>query len=203
VTLTSELLVPLSIGGPLTLLAIGVLAHAVLLARRPAMTALEDVDEVLEALAAEPVEDLLIELHQEIDELRSQLAGQRSTLEQLLSEGTRQARAATAPEPASRPTTPRVAPMTRDARAATSAPALATNARPMVLGARSARTAPSAQSAAAEASHAFDTPPAAGGIRAAVSQLAAEGLSDRAIARRLHVGLEEVRVARLRAGVAQ
>ncbi len=35
-----------------------------------------------------------------------------------------------------------------------------------------------------------------GELRSAVSELAAEGLSDRAIARRLRIGLEEVRLAR-------
>ena len=37
-------------------------------------------------------------------------------------------------------------------------------------------------------------------LRATVSQLVAEGLSDRAIARRMRIGLEEVRLARLRQG---
>ena len=41
---------------------------------------------------------------------------------------------------------------------------------------------------------------AAPDLRHVVAQLVAEGLSDRAIARRLHVGVEEVRVARTRAG---
>ena len=199
-TFTSELLVPLSIGGPLTLLAIGVLAHAVLLARRPASTGLEGVDDVLEALAAEPVEDLFNELHQEIDDLRTQLAGQRSTLEQLLSEGTRQARAAVAPQPASRAAAAPVSAMPRDVRPSAAPPARSPERQPVVLGARAAYTT---QPAAMEAPRGFEGPPAAGGLRTAVSQLAAEGLSDRAIARRLHVGLEEVRVARLRSGLAQ
>ncbi len=199
-TLTSELLVPLSIGGPLTLLAIGVLAHAVLLARRPRLMGLEGVDDVLEALAAEPVEDLFAELHQEIDDLRTQLAGQRGTLEQLLSEGSRQARATAATQPALRPSASAATGSPREARPSAAAPALATNGRPMVIGARPARAA---QSAAVEASPTSESAPAVGGLRAAVSQLAAEGLSDRAIARQLHVGLEEVRVARLRSGLAQ
>ena len=198
-TLTSDLVLALAIGGPLTLLAVGVFAHAVLLARRPRLVGLEGVDGVLEALAAEPVEDLLAELHQEIDELRTQLAGQRSTLEHLLSEGTRQARAAVAPPPAARPTASPVTTVPRAARETEPAPALATSARQMVVGGRARVSQP----AAIEAPQAFVPAPAAGGLRAAVSQLAAEGLSDRAIARRLHVGLEEVRVARLRGGLPQ
>ena len=198
-TFTSDLVLALAIGGPLMLLAIGVLAHAVLLVRRPPVVGLEGMDDVLDALAAEPVEDLLAELHQEIHELRTQLAGQRSTLEHLLSEGTRQARAAAVPQPASRPVASPVATVPRAARETEPAPALATDARPVVLGGR----ARAMQFAAAEAPQLFATAPAAGGLRAAVSQLAAEGLSDRAIARRLHVGLEEVRVARLRGGLAQ
>ena len=39
-----------------------------------------------------------------------------------------------------------------------------------------------------------------GELRAAVQDLAAEGLSDRSIARRLRIGLEEVRLARTAAG---
>jgi hypothetical protein len=39
-----------------------------------------------------------------------------------------------------------------------------------------------------------------GELRTAVSELAAEGLSDRAIARRLRIGLEEVRLARASTG---
>ena len=45
-------------------------------------------------------------------------------------------------------------------------------------------------------------PPAAADLRAAVDQLVAEGLSDRSIARRLRIGVEEVRLARLRSGRA-
>lgn len=37
-------------------------------------------------------------------------------------------------------------------------------------------------------------------LRSAVARLVAEGLSDRAIARQLHIGLEEVRMARTRTG---
>jgi DNA-binding NarL/FixJ family response regulator len=36
--------------------------------------------------------------------------------------------------------------------------------------------------------------------RSQIQRLAAEGLSDRAIARQLHIGLEEVRIARMRGG---
>jgi DNA-binding NarL/FixJ family response regulator len=39
-------------------------------------------------------------------------------------------------------------------------------------------------------------------LRGSVTRLAAEGLSDRAIARQLHVGLEEVRMTRARTGNA-
>ena len=44
--------------------------------------------------------------------------------------------------------------------------------------------------------------PSGADLRAAVDQLLAEGLSDRAVARRLRIGLEEVRLARQRAGRA-
>jgi len=39
---------------------------------------------------------------------------------------------------------------------------------------------------------------ARGDLRSRISRLAADGLSDRAIARELHIGLEEVRIARMR-----
>ncbi len=45
-------------------------------------------------------------------------------------------------------------------------------------------------------------PPAAADLRGTVDQLVAEGLSDRSIARRLRIGVEEVRLARLRSGRA-
>src|SRR3546814_21169207 len=35
------------------------------------------------------------------------------------------------------------------------------------------------------------------GVRGQISQLAEDGMSDRAIARELHIGLEEVRIARM------
>lgn len=42
------------------------------------------------------------------------------------------------------------------------------------------------------------TTPAPTGLRAQIAHLAESGLSDRAIARELHIGLEEVRIARMR-----
>lgn len=45
-------------------------------------------------------------------------------------------------------------------------------------------------------------PPPPADLRGAVDQLVAEGLSDRSIARRLRIGVEEVRLARLRSGRA-
>ena len=43
-------------------------------------------------------------------------------------------------------------------------------------------------------------PRGGGSLSSAVAELVAEGLSDRAIARQLHIGLEEVRMARVRVG---
>ena len=69
-----------------------------------------------------------------------------------------------------------------------------------------AATAASAPAAMAEPTAPIPLPPilpidrTAGELRGAVHDLAAEGLSDRSIARRLRIGLEEVRLARASGG---
>ena len=151
--LHTGLTLTLLVGLPLMLLAIGVLAHAYLLARRPR---LDPTDLALEALVTDSSEDLIAELRNSVQDIKSQLARQRGTLERLLANPTGEQLSAP-PPPAATP-----------------------------LPATAARYAPGAG--------------AATDLRHVVADLVAEGLSDRAIARRLHIGVEEVRVARARAG---
>ena len=151
--LHTGLTLTLLVGLPLMLLAIGVLAHAFLLARRPG---LDPTDLALEALVKDSGEDLIAELRNSVQDIKAQLARQRGTLERLLADPTGEELPAAA-QPAAAPL-----------------PATAGGYTP------GAGAAPD--------------------LRHVVAQLVAEGLSDRAIARRLHVGVEEVRVARARAG---
>jgi len=151
--LHTGLTLTLLVGLPLMLLAIGVLAHAYLLARRPR---LDPTDLALEALVTDSGEELIAELRNSVQDIKAQLARQRGTLEQLLANPTDE-EASTAPTQATAP-----------------------------LPATAAGYAPAAG--------------AATDLRHVVAQLVAEGLSDRTIARRLLVGVEEVRVARARAG---
>lgn len=165
------LLVTLALGVPLMLLALGVLYHAYLFSRQP-MDLLEDH---VDSLATESAEELLFALQEAVDEMQAQLVSQRETLAGMLSGG-----------------------------------------RPG--GARDGLTGERLQPAfAAVAPLSLDTfedgtidedddlPAAAGefvsrgtsGVRSRIAQLADEGLSDRAIARELHIGLEEVRIARM------
>ncbi len=152
--LHTGLTLTLLVGLPLMLLAIGVLAHAYLLARRPR---LDPTDRALEALVTDSGEDLIAELRDSVQDIKSQLARQRGTLERLLADPGGGELSAAAP--------PATAPLPATAAAGYAPPAVA-----------------------------------ATDLRHVVAQLVAEGLSDRAIARRLHIGVEEVRIARARAG---
>lgn len=150
------------VGLPLMLLAVGVLAQAVQLSRR-ASSVTDPADAELSALASASVDELVLELHHTIEDLRGQLISQRSTLEGLLSDAAMRRTEALAPA---------VAPL-----AFQPAPVEMTAYQPSM-------GAP------------ID-------LHRAVQQLTAEGLSDRAIARRLHVGLEEVRLVRSNPGPEQ
>ncbi len=153
------LLITLTLGVPLMLLALGVLYHAYLYSRQP-MDALE---QHVDSLATESAEDLLFALQEAVDEMQAQLAHQRETLAGMLSDK---------PQPAFAT----VAPLAPD----TSAFELIEVDRPAAAG----EFVPRASAAAT-------------GVRAQISRLAEDGLSDRAIARELHIGLEEVRIARM------
>ena len=149
------LLITLTLGVPLMLIALGVLYHAYLFGRQP----IDLLEGHVDALATESSEDLLMALQEAVDEMQAQLMDQRETLAGMLSERT---------------------------------PVFATvdvgaelGDRPMAAG----EFVP--QSAMLEA-------PAATGLRAQIAGLAEAGMSDRAIARELHIGLEEVRIARMR-----
>ncbi|MEZ4502192.1 MAG: hypothetical protein R3C39_06175 [Dehalococcoidia bacterium] len=174
-TLSTALALTLLVGLPLVLLAAGVLWQAYLLAtRQPEAPAVDPTDAALRAMATASVDDLLLEIQRAIDELQGQVSSQRRTLEGLMSAPAPAplatavaAPAAAAPTPAPAPApTPPVAPVAPPPASA-----------PMAAASSTAERVPTS-------------------LHLQLDQLLAEGLSDRAIARRLQVGLEEVRMAR-------
>lgn len=172
------LLLSISIGVPLMLLALGVLYHAYVLGQQPAI--LDDLDDHVQALATESADALLIDLQETVEHMQGQLATQRQSLAGLLSEDNRRMHAlATAPALATASAEPE---MPQASGAPVEQPRTA--------------AAPRKPRAAMDDRRSSSPNP----LSAAVSQLVSEGLSDRAIARRLHIGLEEVRMARLRVG---
>lgn len=155
--MSTPLLLGISIGLPILLLALGVIYHARVIARQPPIDPL--ASHVAE-LATDHTEELLAELRHSMHAIREQLAQQRDSLASMLSD---------------QELPPRARPVPPARRAA---PPAGTAAGPDPL-------------------HGLD---ATVELRSAVARLVAEGLSDRAIARQLHIGLEEVRMARARTG---
>jgi len=153
------LLITLTLGVPLMLLALGVLYHAYLYSRQP----MDVLEQHVDSLATESAEDLLFALQEAVDEMQAQLAYQRETLAGMLSEKLQPAFAAVAPLA---PDMSAFEPNEVD--------------RPAAAG----EFVPRASVATT-------------GVRGQIARLAEDGLSDRAIARELHIGLEEVRIARM------
>ena len=176
-------LLSVAIGLPLMLLALGVLYHAYVLGRQPAV--MDDLDAHVEALATESADALLVDLQETVERMQAQLARQRDSLAGLLSEEVR------------RPRTPAMAPAMSASMAAPALPSAPAHQRaPMAAGGYVEN--PRATSAPRRALEETPRPAAPLTMGNAVAQLVSEGLSDRAIARRLRVGLEEVRIARMR-----
>lgn len=184
------LLLSVSIGVPLLLLAVGVLYHAYVLGRQQPAD-VDDLGATVEALATESTDALLIDLRDAVEHMQTQLARQRESLAGLLSDDGRGPRSPLSPAMAAAPAMsaapaamPRTAmPMTdRDPEPEA----------PLAAGSfiHNTRMGPSAQAPLARG----------GSLTSAVAELVTEGLSDRAIARQLHIGLEEVRMARMRVG---
>lgn len=182
-----------AIGVPLLLLALGVLYHAYVLGRQQQNVEFDDLGAHVEALATESTDALLIDLRDAVEHMQGQLARQRESLAGLLSEDARSTRspmaAASAPlASAMQPAMPR--PVEPDLGTFEASPAY--DRRPaagsFVANPRVAPPAPTTPAA----------PRGAVSLTSAVAALVAEGLSDRAIARQLHIGLEEVRMARMR-----
>ena len=157
---STALLLAVTVGLPMALLALAVIHHARVIGRMPAADEgwdpeeSDELPEVFSLPAMTPTaltpDPMIADLQRTVTELQGQLARQRDTLTGLLSDQQRAARAtATA--------TALATAMTRDA---------------------------SNESPALEVAD----------LGSAVRDLSAEGLSERAIARRLHVGLEEVRL---------
>jgi len=201
------LLLSISIGGPLLLLALGVLYYAYVLGRQQAVEYDDQLGAHVEALATESTDALLIDLRDAVEHMQGQLSRQRESLAGLLSDDARTMRpamAASAPLMAplpSMPTTPeRESPMRSPMQSAQPA---REPLQPRFL-------APTEPERPAAGSFVYSTRPAqpaptgtqgaAGSLAQAVAGLLDEGLSDRAIARQLHIGLEEVRMARMRNG---
>ncbi|MEX1022294.1 MAG: hypothetical protein WD058_04010 [Dehalococcoidia bacterium] len=131
---------------------------------------LDLLEERVDTLATESAEDLLVALQMAVDDMQDQLSHQRDTLAGMLSDGR---------------------PVFATAAAAAERPMAAGEYVPQVPDAHAALTHESSMYTPA-----YDAGPQ--DLRGRVARLAGEGLSDRAIARELHVGLEEVRIARLR-----
>jgi hypothetical protein len=176
----------LTIGLPMLLLAVGVLYHAYVLGRQPA--ALDELEAHVEAMATESTDALLIDLQEAVERMQGQLARQRESLAGLLSdEGGRPRSPALAMAPAviGAPTTMLEPELPRASGEPFGAPV--TDRRGSETPANRAPGAPIEGTRGGEMT-----------LASSVARLVSEGLSDRAIARQLHVGLEEVRMARMR-----
>ncbi|MCK9486200.1 MAG: hypothetical protein M0R73_05770 [Dehalococcoidia bacterium] len=152
------LLVTLSLGIPLMLLALGVLYHAYLFGRQP----IDLLEGHVDALATVSSEDLLTALQEAVGDMQAQLTAQRETLAGMLSDRT---------------------------PAFAGVGGIEVDERPLAAGEYLAHAHAHA--------HGVDVGVPTG-LRAQIAALAEAGMSDRAIARELHIGLEEVRIARMR-----
>ena len=189
------LVLSVAIGLPLLLLALGVLYHAYVLGQQQQAAEFDDLSAHVETLATESTDALLIDLRDAVEHMQGQLARQRESLADLLSEDARPTRgplvAASAMTPAMAPAMQPVIPMP-SLRPAAPEPVQA----PMMA----AEPRPAAGSFVPNSRMAPAMPSTAGSLTGAVADLVADGLSDRAIARQLGIGLEEVRMARMRMG---
>jgi hypothetical protein len=181
------LVLSVAIGVPLLLLALGVLYHAYVLGRQQSND-YDDLGAHVEALATESTDALLIDLRDAVEHMQGQLARQRESLAGLLSEDARASRGPLTAAPAMAP----IAPMMPSA--------MPRPVEPDLTSMTSADPRPAAGSFVYNTRVTPAVPTATGSLTSAVADLVAEGLSDRAIARQLHVGLEEVRMARMRVG---
>lgn len=165
------LVLSLAIGIPLLLLAIGVVYHAYVLGQQATAVPAEidDLNAHVEALATESAEQLLTSLQEMMAQMQGQLTSQRASLERLLSD---------------------------QGRAPAAMPVLAPVG--MSPGGGGASMADQTPMAAGEFVPQAPGPAPTNDLRYRVRELATEGLSDRAIARQLGIGLEEVRIARMR-----
>lgn len=169
-------LLSLTIGLPIALLALGIFYHGYVIARQ---SLIDPLDAHVAGLATNQADAMVGELQRSVDQIREQLIQQRQSLSSMLSDADRAATARSRTAATAGAAFPARTPGARD---------------PRVSGApRPAAQAP-----------VINEPPLdpSADLRGTVSRLAAEGLSDRAIARQLHVGLEEVRMTRARTGNA-
>jgi len=186
------LLVSLTVGVPLMLLALGVLYHAYVYGRQlPAEPTADLLGGHVEALATESAEELLFALQDAVEEMREQLAYQRDTLAGMLSE----------PVPAFAtiaPMAPVLAPAAAPNRGSREVGGFGGSLRDVAPLVADDRLMAAGEFVGGGAAVSQAVSRAARQPRADIAELAAQGLSDRAIARELHIGLEEVRIARMR-----
>jgi hypothetical protein len=157
------LLLAISIGLPVLLLALGIIYHGYVISKQAML--IDPLDTHVTSLATDHADELLGDLQRSMGQIREQLTQQRQSLSGMLSDSERRA-------------------PVRARAVAAAAPHYDYPATPSRIPVRERIADPTAD------------------MRHTVAQLAAEGLSDRAIARQLRVGLEEVRMTRSRTGSA-
>lgn len=170
--MNSTLVIGLAVGIPLLILGVGLLLNAYLLIGRSRLGT-QTIDS-LDALATQSMDKLLIELQRSVGEIRGQLASQRATLAALLSDGAGYTNGASTQAPR---------PLVAQAASPAAPVVIPAATQPLLAGVEAAAVNVAAQE-----------------LHSVVARLVAEGLSDRAIARRLSIGMEEVRLARLSPG---
>ncbi len=170
-----------TIGLPLLLLACGVLYHAYVLGKQPA--AVDDLEATVEAMATQSTDALLVDLQEAVERMQGQLSRQRESLADLLSDEARAPRASMTPAMATVSASATPAEIEPDLPMASGAPIEASRTEPASMTQRAPGQPIEGQR---------------GSLASSVSRLVSEGLSDRAIARQLHIGLEEVRMTRMR-----
>lgn len=177
------LLITLALGVPLMLLALGVLYHAYIFSQQP----FDALEEHVDSLATESAEDLLFTLQEAVDEMQEQLAAQREALAGMLSERAQPAFATVAPLA--------IDPATYGATHNATYGATYGTAYEDARGEAAPRPAAAGEFVPRAHQDAMTASPSS--VRAQIARLAEQGMSDRAIARELHIGLEEVRIARM------
>lgn len=191
---STALLLSITIGLPIVLLALGVFYHARVLARPALVDPLEL--HVEQMVTTDHTEELLAELQSSMQAVRQQLSQQRQSLSGMLSDADHAPRGGI---PAMQSRSGMAAAQPRSGMAGAQPRSGMAEAQPRTRAIASMDIAQGASPLTARIAEAQNADPAAE-LRSSVGRLVSEGLSDRAIARQLRIGLEEVRMARTRTG---